>query len=70
MHPHPSTNQSNAGANRPILFISARLLNVQSPTVGIAICGPGKNADEMTPGRVSTTTPPTILDVPQEAAPR
>jgi hypothetical protein len=45
MHSHPHTDQSNVGAGRSILFISTRFSSPTSSSVGIAICGPDKNAD-------------------------
>ncbi len=69
MNPNSHNDQSDTGASRPIHFISARLLGVQTPSLGIAICEPCKTAENLTTtGRVSTTTPPTILDRPQQAA--
>jgi hypothetical protein len=40
-------NQSNVGAGRSVLFISARFLSTGSFPVGIALCGPGKNTDDV-----------------------
>ena len=70
MNPNSHNDQSDTGASRPIHFISARLLGVQTPSLGIAICEPCKTTDNLMTnnGRVSTTTPPTILDRPQQAA--
>jgi hypothetical protein len=46
MNPHPhmnQTDQTEIGASRPILFLSARLLDIRSSSAGVAICGPGEN---------------------------
>ena len=43
MHLHP---QSEIGASRPIHFLSERLLSLRSAATGVALCGPGENAQD------------------------
>ena len=51
MYPNQHTNQSDSGTGRPMAFISTRLLRIQLPSLHIAICGPGENADYV-PGQL------------------
>ena len=47
LNPQPNqSNQPNPGTSRATLFLAARLLGIQPPPVGIAICGPDENADD------------------------
>ena len=67
MNPDSHTDPSNPGASRPIFFVSARLLAIQPPAVEIAICSPDQKTGNLTvTSRVSTTTPPTTLDGPEQ----
>jgi hypothetical protein len=63
MHPNSHADQSNAGASRTMLYISARLLGIQSPSLRTAIRGPCENADYV-PGQLpfGSMRPPNKTD--------
>jgi hypothetical protein len=56
MNLQPNMVQSNVGASRPILFLSAWLLGNQPPSMGILLCDPGKNADACPASRLLTAS--------------
>jgi len=49
MQPNPHTDQFNTGTSRPMLFVSARLLGIQPPSLRIAICEIADNAPGQLP---------------------